>query len=234
MSLSVRAGEVVGLYGLVGSGRSTFGRAIGGHFPFDCESLTVHGNPVSVRTPREAIASGICYITEDRHKEGFIPDFANLANMSLVVLGEYARHSVIERARERNLGRELKSHFQIKGELDELTTNLSGGNQQKICVSKWAASAADVIVIDEPSKGVDVGAKRQIYEIVEEFAAKGKAVILISSEAEELLHLADRTIVMVEYEVAAELIAGEYDKTQLISIALGQQVRETRKQGELA
>ncbi len=234
LSLSVRPGEVVGFYGLVGSGRSTFGKAIGGHFPFKCDSISIHGHPVSVRTPKAAIESGICYLTEDRHKEGFVPHFTNLENMSLVALSDYARRSVIQKRRERALGNELRTHFQIKGELDDFTTNLSGGNQQKICVSKWSASSADVIVFDEPTKGVDVGAKRQIYEIVKEFAANGKAIILISSEAEEIMHLSDRAVVMVEYEVAAELLAGQYDKTQLISIALGHELRERRNKGEIA
>lgn len=228
MDLVVRPGEIVGIYGLVGSGRSTFGRAIGGHFPFQAKKLFVDGAEVSPRSPGEAIASGICYMTEDRHKEGFVPHFTNLGNMSIVVLDEFADYGTVDRKRERLQGAKLKDHFQIKGELDELTINLSGGNQQKVCVAKWAAASAKVMVIDEPTKGVDVGAKRQIYDIIEEFARDEKGVVLISSEAEELMHLADRAIVMVEYEVAAELVAGDYDKTKLISIALGHELRARR------
>ncbi|MBE2276278.1 MAG: sugar ABC transporter ATP-binding protein [Rhodobacteraceae bacterium] len=228
VDLTVRPGEIVGLYGLVGSGRSTIGRALGGHFAFATDMLSVDGKDVTIHSPREAIASGVCYLTEDRHKEGFIPDFSNQSNMSLVILDTLARGRVINRAKEARLGEGLIERFQIKGTLDGMTINLSGGNQQKVCVAKWAASSAKVLIIDEPTKGVDVGAKRQIYEIIEEFARQGKGVLLISSEAEELMHLSDRAIVMAEYEIAAEFSAGTYDKKDLISVALGDAVRTRR------
>ncbi len=231
VSLAIRPGEVVGLYGLVGSGRSTLGRALGGHFRFHADTLRVKGKDIAIRSPGEAIASGICYLTEDRHREGFIPDFTNQANMSLVVLGTLARRSVIDRREESRLGTRLIEQFQIKGTLDGMTSNLSGGNQQKVCVAKWAPSPAEVFIIDEPTKGVDVGAKRQIYGIIEELAGQGKAILLISSEAEEVMHLADRTLVMVEYHIAEEFQAGAYDKTQLISVALGDEVRRRRAAG---
>ena len=227
-SLTIRRGEIVGLYGLVGSGRSTIGRALGGHFRFTVDRLRVAGRDVAVRSPREAISSGICYLTEDRHREGIVQHFSNQANMSLVVLDALAKRRVVDQREEARLGSRLIEQFQIKGALDGLTVNLSGGNQQKVCFAKWAASSAQVFIIDEPTKGVDIGAKRQINGLIGEFARQGKGVLLISSEAEELMHLADRVIVMVEYEFAAELQAGSYDKTQLISIALGDEVRNRR------
>ncbi|MBD9626948.1 sugar ABC transporter ATP-binding protein [Ensifer sp. ENS06] len=225
VDLTVRPGEVVGLYGLVGSGRSTVGRALGGHFHFAADKLRIAGKNVAIRSPREAIASGICYLTEDRHKEGFIPHFSNQSNMSLVILDTLSRRRIIDHGQEARLGTQLIEQFQIKGSLEGLTVDLSGGNQQKVCVAKWAASSTKLLIIDEPTKGVDVGAKRQIYEIIEEFARQGKGVLLISSEAEELMHLSDRAIVMAEYEVAAEFKAGSYNKTELISTALGDEVR---------
>lgn len=228
VSFAVRPGEILGLYGLVGSGRSTIGRALGGHFGFTARKLAVGGTPVTIGSPREAIRAGVCYLTEDRHKEGFVKDFDNKSNMSLVTLGKISRRGLIDFRDEARLGTRMIERFQIKGTLEGMTSNLSGGNQQKVCVSKWAASDARVIIIDEPTKGVDVGAKRQIYGIIEEFAREGKAVILISSEAEELMHLSDRVLIMVEYGVAAEFDAGAYDKTQLISIALGHEERARR------
>lgn len=232
IDLAIRSGEIVGIYGLVGSGRSTLGRGLGGHFGFTANQLEVGGRTVKIGSPRDAIAVGLCYITEDRHREGFIPHFSNQSNMSLVTLTHLARGGIINRIEEARLGTRLIQSFEVKGRLNDLTSNLSGGNQQKICVAKWAAASAKVIIIDEPTKGVDVGAKRQIYAIIEQFAREGKAVLLISSEAEEVMHLADRTLVMVEYEVAAELIAGDYDKTRLISIALGGEVRARRAAGK--
>ena len=231
IDLAIRPGEVVGLYGLVGSGRSTLGRGLGGHLGFTASRLDVAGRPVTIGSPRDAIAAGLCYLTEDRHKEGFVPHFSNQFNMSLVTLTALARSGVIDRGQEARLGTRLIQTFEVKGDLGDLTANLSGGNQQKICVAKWAAASAKVMIIDEPTKGVDVGAKRQIYAIIEQFAREGKAVLLISSEAEEVMHLADRTLVMVEYEIAAELVAGDYDKTRLISIALGGELRARRAAG---
>lgn len=233
LSLSVRAGEILGLYGLVGCGRSTFGRAIGGHFAFSAESFLINGSDVRAefRSPEDAIEAGIGYITEDRHREGFIKDFTNQKNMSLIAIEEQSRRNVIDRRSETKLASELKEHFQVKGALGEHTTNLSGGNQQKVCVSKWSTAPLEVVIFDEPTKGVDVGAKRQIYEIIREFSEKGKAVILISSEAEELMHLSDRALVFVEHEVAAELRAGDFDRTELISIALGRGDQEHNGEG---
>jgi ABC-type sugar transport system ATPase subunit len=226
--VTIRPGEVVGLYGLVGSGRSTIGRALGGHYRFVADRLAIDGKDVSIRSPKEAIALGLCYLTEDRLKEGFIPHFANQANLSLVVLDTLAKRRVVERREEARLGTRLIEQFEIKGTLNGLTVNLSGGNQQKVCVAKWAPSPARVLIIDEPTKGVDVGAKRQIYGIIEAFAQQGKGVLLISSEAEELMHLADRALVMAEYEVVAELRAGQYDKAELIRAALGDEARRRR------
>lgn len=229
VDLSVRPGEIVGIYGLVGSGRSTLGKALGGHFGFSAQKLTVDGRPVVIRSPGEAISAGVCYLTEDRHKEGFIPHFSNQSNTSLVVLNTLSRRGAIDRPEEARLGSRMIEQFEIKGRRDELTVNLSGGNQQKVCVAKWAASSkAKVFIIDEPTKGVDVGAKRQIYAIIQQFARDGKGVILISSEAEELMHLADRVLVMAEYEVVAAWDAGDYDKTRLISVALGHEMRARR------
>lgn len=230
--LTVRPGEVVGLYGLVGSGRSTIGKALGGHFGFSVDRLAIDGRPVSIRSPREAIAAGLCYLTEDRHQEGFIPDFPNQFNMSLVTLADFARNGVIGQSGEARMGTALIEQFQIRGTLDGMTADLSGGNQQKVCVAKWAATGAKVYIIDEPTKGVDVGAKRQIHAIIRQFAHERKGVVLISSEAEEIMHLADRVLVMVEYAVAVELTAGRYDKTELISIALGHETRARRAAGK--
>jgi ABC-type sugar transport system ATPase subunit len=231
VTLAIRPGEIVGLYGLVGSGRSTLGRALGGHFRFQADRLRVAGRDVAIRSPGEAITSGVCYLTEDRHREGFIRDFTNQANMSLVVLSTLSRRSVIDRREEARLGTRLIEQFEIKGTLDGMTANLSGGNQQKVCVAKWAPSPAEVFIIDEPTKGVDVGAKRQIYAIIEDLARQGKAILLISSEAEEIMHLSDRALVMVEYHIAEQFQAGTYDKTQLISVALGDEVRRLRAAG---
>jgi ribose transport system ATP-binding protein len=231
VDLSVRPGEILGIYGLVGSGRSTLGKALGGHFSFKAETVKLAGRPVAIRSPGDAIASGICYLTEDRHKEGFIPHFDNMANISLVVLNSLSKSGVVDRKAELRLGQRMIGEFAIKGTPEGMTTNLSGGNQQKVCVAKWAATDARVFVIDEPTKGVDVGAKRQIYGIIRSFAEAGKGVVLISSEAEELMHLADRALVMVEYEVAAEYEAGRYTKQQLISEALGHERREAAAGG---
>jgi ribose transport system ATP-binding protein len=223
VSFDVMPGEIVGLYGLVGSGRSSVARSVTGQRRAVSGTLRLHGEVVHLDSPTDAVKKGIAYLTEDRRLEGFIKDFDNGENMSLVVLPHMAKAGVIDTGREKSRVRELIQEYQVKGGAKTFTSTLSGGNQQKVVVAKWMETDPDVVVLDEPTKGIDVGARANIYEIIHSVAARGKAVLVVSSEAEELLSLCHRILVMRNGRIAGEFDAAEADTDDLIRIALTHQ-----------
>ncbi|HWJ52653.1 MAG TPA: sugar ABC transporter ATP-binding protein, partial [Propionibacteriaceae bacterium] len=223
VSFDVAPGEIVGLYGLVGSGRSSVARTITGQKRAASGSIKVHGEEVHLPSPGAALRKGIAYLTEDRRLEGFVHDFDNGENMSLVVLPRMAKAGVVDARREKARVRELIQEFQVKGGPRTYTRTLSGGNQQKVVVAKWLEADPDFVVLDEPTKGIDVGARANIYEIIHAVAARGKGVLVVSSEAEELLSLCHRILVMRNGEIAAELDPEHADTDDLIRTALTHQ-----------
>lgn len=223
VSFDVRPGEIVGLYGLVGSGRSSVARSITGQRRAAGGTIVVHGEEVQLHSPGDALRKRIAYVTEDRRLEGFVQDFDNGQNMSLVVLPRMARAGVVDAGREKTRVRELISEYQVKGGPKTLTRTLSGGNQQKVVVAKWLEADPDLIVLDEPTKGIDVGARANIYEIIHRLAARGKGVLVVSSEAEELLSLCHRVLVMRNGQIAGEFDPDHADTDDLIRTALTHQ-----------
>ncbi len=221
VSFAVRPGEILGLYGLVGSGRSSIGRAMTGHQPLARGSVTVGGRKPNLRSPRTALGEKIAYVSEDRRKEGFIPDFTNGQNLTLSSLGDFARAGVLALAKMSSRSVALVDQFQVKGTAETLTRTLSGGNQQKVVIAKWIASGPDVIVFDEPTKGIDVGARANIYEIIYDLARSGKTIVVISSEAEEILLLTHRVLVMRDGRVVAEVDSDHASTDDLARPALG-------------
>ncbi len=220
ISFDVRQGEILGLYGLVGSGRSSVARTITGQRPAVSGSIKLHGEEVSLPSPRAAVNKRIAYLTEDRRLEGFVKDFDNGENMSLVVLPTMAKSGVVNAAVEKKRVRELIGEYQVKGGTKTYTRTLSGGNQQKVVVAKWMETDPDFVVLDEPTKGIDVGARANIYEIIHRVAARGKGVLVVSSEAEELLSLCHRILVVRNGEVVGEFDPEEADTDDLIRTAL--------------
>ena len=150
------------------------------------------------------MAKKIAYLTEDRRLEGFVKDFDNGQNMSLVVLPKMARAGVVDAGAEKKRIRELIGEYQVKGGTKTYTSTLSGGNQQKVVVAKWLEDDPEFVVLDEPTKGIDVGARANIYEIIHSVAARGKGVLVVSSEAEELLSLCHRILVMRNGQIVGE------------------------------
>jgi ABC-type sugar transport system ATPase subunit len=223
VSFDVNPGEIVGLYGLVGSGRSSVARTITGQRPAAGGSIKLHGQEVSLPSPTAAVSKGIAYLTEDRRLEGFVKDFDNGENMSLVVLPKMAKAGVVDAKREKNRIRELISEFQVKGGTKTYTRTLSGGNQQKVVVAKWLETNPEFVVLDEPTKGIDVGARANIYEIIHNVAARGKGVLVVSSEAEELLSLCHRILVMRNGQIVEEFDPEHADTDDLIRTALSHQ-----------
>lgn len=206
VSLSVRAGEIVGLAGLAGAGRTEVLRAIHGADPIDAGSIEVCGAPVRIRSPRDAIALGIGLLTEDRQTDGLMTKQTVGFNATIVRLAGLARRGVLSRARERRTVDGYVARLQIRTTgATAGVRNLSGGNQQKVILAKWLHADCRILLVDEPTRGVDVGAKREIWRILVELAERGTAILLVSSDLPEVLALCDRIVVMREGRVTAEL-----------------------------
>lgn len=221
VSFAVRPGEILGLYGLVGRGRSSVARAVSGQQRVLAGSVQVRGREPNLRTPGTALREGIAYVSEDRRREGFIPDFTNGENLTLATLTTLSRAGVINLRRERTTADQLVKQFTVKGASSTMTSTLSGGNQQKVCIAKWVAANPELIVFDEPTKGIDVGARATIYDIIFDMAKGGKTIVVVSSEAEEILLLTHRVLVMREGKVVAALDSANATTEDLARAALG-------------
>jgi len=206
VSFQVRQGEIVALTGLVGAGRTETARLIFGADRADAGTVSVDGRTLRLRQPRDAIRGGICLLTEDRKSQGLILAHSVQENFSLPNLRRYSRGGVIGLRRERNEFDQYVKQLQIRitGRHQPAAT-LSGGNQQKVVLAKWLASRADVVLFDEPTRGIDVGAKYEIYLLMNELAAAGKAIVMVSSELPEVLGMADRVLVMHQGRMTGEI-----------------------------
>ncbi|UJA07975.1 sugar ABC transporter ATP-binding protein [Streptomyces collinus] len=212
MSLSVRRGEIVGIAGLMGAGRtelamSVFGRTYG---RYAAGTVLKDGTEIRTKTVPEAVRHGIAYVTEDRKHYGLnLIDTIN-RNISLTALGKVARRGVVDEHEERQVAEGFRTSMNIKAPtVFEPVGKLSGGNQQKVVLSKWIFAGPDVLILDEPTRGIDVGAKYEIYTVIDQLAAQGKAVVFISSELPELLGMCDRI-----YTMAAGRLTGEVPRSE--------------------
>jgi ribose transport system ATP-binding protein len=206
ISLTVRSGEILGIAGLAGSGRTEILRAIHGADPIDSGTVEVFGQPVTIRSPRDAIALGIGLLTEDRKNDGLMLAQSVAFNVTIGRLAEVETSGVISRARERQLVRGYVERLDIRTPgVDARIRNLSGGNQQKAIFAKWLNAECRILLIDEPTRGVDVGAKREIHRLLADLAGRGVAIIMVSSELPEILAMSDRVLVVREGRISAEL-----------------------------
>ena len=223
VSFEVRRGEIVALAGLVGAGRTEVARALFGIDRAESGEVMVDGRTVEIGSPDEAMAYGLAYVPEDRHQQGLILDFSIAANVSLPVLGQLSRLlGVIDRGREAALARDYFQKLQVRATgVDQPTAGLSGGNQQKVVIAKWLATRPAVLMLDEPTRGIDIGAKAEVHRIISRLAAEGMAILLISSELPEVLGMADRVVVLHEGRVAATLARGEATQERIMVAATG-------------
>jgi ribose transport system ATP-binding protein len=223
VTFEVRAGEILGFYGLLGSGRAELLKGLFGAEPRSGGTVSLKGSPLRVRTPEEAMQQGLALITSNRREEGLMYVLTLRKNMSLPNLSEVSYGGVVVTdPRESNLARRQIGDFQIAPPNPETEMEFfSGGNQQKALLAKWFAMGPQVLLVDEPTVGVDVGAKEQIYYFIDQLAEQGCAVIVSSSYPPELLRLCDRTLVMDEGEVVAEFDRANADQEKLLSAALG-------------
>lgn len=222
VSLKVRAGEILGMTGLVGAGRTEFARALFGLTPADGGQIVVRGRAVEINSPATAIQQGIAYVPEDRRRHGVILDLPVAQNASLAILNEIARGGLLDFSRERVLAATYVEKLQVKtASLDTPVGHLSGGNQQKVALSRWLATKPAVLILDEPTQGIDVGAKAEIHRLMGDLARQGMAIIMISSELPEVLGMSDRIAVMRNGQIVGELPRSSATQEQILALALG-------------
>jgi ABC-type sugar transport system ATPase subunit len=210
VSLELRGGEIVGIAGLVGSGRSELAHLLFGSLRADAGEILVHGEPVALRGPSSAIKRGIALLPEERRQQGAVPQMSVRENATLASIGRYTLGPFVHRRRERRALREMVEKLDVRvASIDAPIRNLSGGNQQKVLIGKWIDTEADVYLFDEPTQGVDVGAKAEIHRIVERLARDGAAVLFISSDLEEVVAISDRVLVMREGRLVAAMPRSE-------------------------
>lgn len=222
VTLSVRAGEILGLAGLVGAGRTELARVLFGLTPADGGEIVLNGQAVQVDSPAKAVALGVAYVPEDRRRHGVILEMPVSANATLAVLRDVSRMGLIDFARENQMAREHVQRLGIKTpSIHSPAGNLSGGNQQKVALARWLGTGPKVIILDEPTQGVDVGAKAEIHKLMGELAQKGMAIIMISSELPEVLGMSDRIAVMHGGRVVGVLDRKQATQEKVLELALG-------------
>ncbi|BCL80681.1 ribose import ATP-binding protein RbsA [Ktedonobacteria bacterium brp13] len=220
INLEVHAGEIVGLGGLVGAGRTETVRAIFGADPVDAGKVFVDGVPLPARSPRQAVRAGLGLLTEDRKELGLLADLSIRENVTVAKLSAVSQYGVISRKQEESLVNELVPHLRLKfHSIEQPISSLSGGNQQKVLLSRWLATNAKILLLDEPTKGVDVGAKADIYTIIGDLAAHGLGIIVVSSYLPELLGICDRVIVLHDFGVTGELPIAEATEEAVLQLA---------------
>lgn len=221
-SFQVRAGEVLGFAGLVGAGRTELVRAITGADPMTGGEVFLEGKPFRCKTPHDAIKRGVVMVPEDRKLQGIIPRMSVGKNVSIGSLDQITnRFGLVNAKRERQIGIEGKENFNIKTpNLEKPIVELSGGNQQKAIVARWMSTSPKVLILDEPTKGIDVGAKSEFYNMICDFAKNGLAVILVSSELPEVIGLSDRIIVMRGRQIVGEIDAQDATEEKLLGMAM--------------
>ena len=230
ISFSVRTGEILGLGGLVGSGRSEVARVIFGADRLDSGAILLNGKERKIRSPAEAVRAGVCLVPEDRKAQGVVLDAPIRVNATMAKLSAVVnRLGFIRKGVERKIVTELGASLRLKASrIEAPVSSLSGGNQQKVVLAKWFLADGDVIILDEPTRGVDVGAKSEIYAIILRLAEEGKAVLVISSEHQELFGLCDRILVMGEGRLRGELKPTDYSEEKLLSLAISRSTAHER------
>lgn len=222
VSFSIKSGEIVGLAGLVGSGRSELAQAIFGVTPADSGNILLAGQKVDIASPRDAKGLGIAYVPEDRGLQGLIRPMTLRENISMAVLERLASATVVNRADERRLAEDAIQQFGIRASSPEQVANkLSGGNQQKVVLAKWLATDPQLLIMDEPTRGVDVGAKAEIHRLMGELVERGLAILMISSELPEIMGMSDRILVMREGRLVAEFGRDEASQEEIAAAMMG-------------
>lgn len=222
ISFQVRRGEILGFSGLMGAGRTEVMRAIFGLDKRTAGRIRLNGQDIQVTNPVQAIRAGIGFLTEDRKEEGLILDFSIKDNMTLPSHKDFSKNGFFDDKTSRDFVQKMIDRLRIKSGRPEMVVgNLSGGNQQKVVLAKWIGIAPKVLILDEPTRGVDVGAKREIYQLMNELAERGVPILLVSSDLPEVLGVSDRIVVMHEGRITGELSRGEATQEKVMQLATG-------------
>jgi rhamnose transport system ATP-binding protein len=225
VSFSVKRGEILGIAGLVGSGRTQLAETLFGLTPPDAGEIVIDGRVTPLTRPADAIRAGLAYLPEDRRHHGVVMDMSVAANTSLASLDRVSRFGLLDRRAERRIAQRYVDQFRIKApSVQAIVSTLSGGNQQKVALARWLATEPSVLILDEPTQGVDVGAKGEIHGLMRQLAARGMAIVMISSELPEVLGMCDRIAVMRAGAIGGILQRSDATQSQLLALALGADV----------
>lgn len=222
INIKAKKGEVLGISGLMGAGRTEIMRSVFGLDPKDSGEVFIDGKKIEIKNPADAIKNKIGFVTENRQEEGLILDESIRENISLLNFDKFSKNSFIDKAKEKNLSDNLVDSFKVKTQSSESKiSDLSGGNQQKVVFAKWYAIGPEILILDEPTKGVDVGAKREIYDLIKDLTKKAVSIILISSDLPELISLSNRIYVIHEGKVQGELLKKDASQEKIMTLATG-------------
>ena len=220
VSFKLRKGEILGFSGLMGAGRTEVARAIYGADRIDSGEIFINGQKVKIKTPEDAVKKGICYLSEDRKRYGLMLGKSVAENSALASLEDYIKFGWIDdKLIEKDAARENEKLKTKTPSMKQLLKNLSGGNQQKVIIARWLLKDSDIFIFDEPTRGIDIGAKSEMYTLMEELASKGKSVIMISSELAEIQRLSDRVIVMCEGRITGEIDIKDATQEKIMAYA---------------
>lgn len=224
VSFQLHKGEILGFAGLVGAGRTEVARVLFGIDRADAGELLLRGKPVRISSPNAAMQNGIAYVPEDRHQHGLVMDFSIAANMTLPILKQISLAGMLNPNKERSIAQDYSGRLRVRSAgVSQLVKALSGGNQQKVVLSKWLATDPAILILDEPTRGIDIGAKAEVHRIISDLAADGLAIILISSELPEVLAMADSVLVMHEGRVTGTFSRAEANQEAVMFAATGQE-----------
>jgi len=223
VSFQLRRGEILGFAGLVGAGRTEVARVLFGIDRAESGEIWLKGKKVRIRSPQQAMDYGIAYVPEDRHQQGLVMNFSIASNVTLAILPLVSRLGLLDPRRERKIASAYSSQLNVRSSgVEQFVNALSGGNQQKVVLGKWLATNPSVLILDEPTRGIDVGAKAEVHRIISDLAARGLAIILISSDLPEVLAMADRVIVLHEGHVTGTFARSEATQERVMFAATGQ------------
>ena len=220
ISFNLRKGEILGFAGLMGAGRTEVARALYGADPRQTGEIYINGKKVNIKTPEQAVKNGICYLSEDRKRFGLMLDKSVTQNSAIASVDDYITFGIINDSKMREVSAETNAKLRTKTpSMEQLLKNLSGGNQQKVIIARWLMKNCDIFIFDEPTRGIDVGAKSEIYNLMEDLTKQGKSIIMISSELPEVLRMSDRIIVMCEGRKTGELDISEANQENIMQLA---------------
>lgn len=220
VSFELHKGEILGFSGLMGAGRTETARALFGADPIDSGDIYINGKKVVIKNPEDAVKNGIGYLSEDRKRYGIVVQKTLTENTTMASMEDYMHGIFIDKKKEREIAQKYVDSLATKTpSVDQLVVNLSGGNQQKVVIAKWLTRNCDILIFDEPTRGIDVGAKNEIYKLINQLAEEGKAIIMISSEMTEILRMSDRIVVMCEGKKTGEIDISEASQENIMNLA---------------